>query len=139
MTAESASSVPPVVPQEERGWKVVPVEPTEEMLSAMDDNHTDIGKWRDALAAAPKPQAAQSADMDRLTYRRSLGLPERFPQAVAEDAVVQALPGVHPMERMWREVGLPEYFLGNGGTNHKLYALYENIRRAALTKSTAQG
>ena len=89
------------------GWKLVPVEPTEEMLSAMDDNHTDIGKWRDALAAAPKPQAAQSADMDRLTYRRSLGLPERFPQAVAEDAVVQALPGVHPMERMWREVGLP--------------------------------
>lgn len=24
--------------------------------------------------------------------------------------------------RLWREVGLPEYFLGNGGTNHKLVA-----------------
>ena len=25
------------------------------------------------------------------------------------------------VERLWREVGLPEYFLGNGGTNDKLY------------------
>lgn len=24
--------------------------------------------------------------------------------------------------RIWRECGLPEYFLGNGGTNHKLVA-----------------
>jgi len=24
--------------------------------------------------------------------------------------------------RLWRECGLPEYFLGNGGTNHKLVA-----------------
>lgn len=34
----------------------------------------------------------------------------------------------HPIETLWREVGLPEYFLGNGGTNHKLYALYDAIR-----------
>jgi hypothetical protein len=27
--------------------------------------------------------------------------------------------------RLWREVGLPEYFLGNGGTNHKLVAFAE--------------
>jgi hypothetical protein len=37
---------------------------------------------------------------------------------------------VHPVERLWREVGLPEYFLGNGGTNTKLYALYDAIRAA---------
>jgi hypothetical protein len=24
--------------------------------------------------------------------------------------------------QLWREVGLPEYFLGNGGTNYKLLA-----------------
>lgn len=36
-----------------------------------------------------------------------------------------AEPGTHPVERLWREVGLPEYFLGNGGTNLKLYALYD--------------
>jgi len=24
--------------------------------------------------------------------------------------------------RLWRQCGLPEYFLGNGGTNHKLVA-----------------
>jgi hypothetical protein len=35
---------------------------------------------------------------------------------------------VHPVEKLWREVGLPEYFLGNGGTNTKLYALYDAIR-----------
>lgn len=32
------------------------------------------------------------------------------------------------IEELWREVGLPEYFLGNGGTNHKLYALYQAVR-----------
>lgn len=33
----------------------------------------------------------------------------------------------HQIEKLWREVGLPEYFLGNGGTNEKLYALYDRI------------
>lgn len=30
--------------------------------------------------------------------------------------------------QIWREVGLPEYFLGNGGTNHRLV---EFARRCA--------
>jgi len=34
---------------------------------------------------------------------------------------------IHPVEKLWREVGLPEYFLGNGGSNTKLYALYDAI------------
>lgn len=42
----------------------------------------------------------------------------------------QHAPGVHPVEALWRECGLPEYFLGNGGTNTKLYDLYERIRSA---------
>ena len=29
--------------------------------------------------------------------------------------------------RVWRECGLPEYFLGNGGTNHKLLAFVQRI------------
>jgi len=33
----------------------------------------------------------------------------------------------HPIEKLWREVGLPEWFLGNGGTNTKLYELYDRI------------
>lgn len=33
----------------------------------------------------------------------------------------------HPIETLWREVGLPEYFLGNDGSNTKLYALYDAI------------
>jgi hypothetical protein len=37
---------------------------------------------------------------------------------------------VHPIETLWRQCGLPEYFLGNGGTNTKLYALYDAIRAA---------
>lgn len=43
-------------------------------------------------------------------------------------------PGVHPVEKLWREVGLPEYFLGNGGTNTKLYALYDAVRAEAATR-----
>lgn len=40
----------------------------------------------------------------------------------------------HPVERLWRKVGLPEYFLGNGGSNEKLYALYDEIlQEVALT------
>lgn len=39
-------------------------------------------------------------------------------------------PGVHPVEKLWREVGLPEWFLGNGGTNLKLYELYDRIAAA---------
>jgi len=38
----------------------------------------------------------------------------------------------HPVERLWRQCELPEYFLGNDGTNHKLYALYDAIRAEAL-------
>lgn len=33
----------------------------------------------------------------------------------------------HPVEKLWREVGLPEYFLGNGGTNTKLYELHARL------------
>lgn len=33
--------------------------------------------------------------------------------------------------RLWRECGLPEFFLGNGGTNHKLVAFADRIRNKA--------
>lgn len=39
----------------------------------------------------------------------------------------------HPIENLWREVGLPEYFLGNGGTNRKLFALYDAIFTSTTT------
>ena len=29
--------------------------------------------------------------------------------------------------RLWREAGMPEYFLGNGGTNQKLVAFAESV------------
>ena len=41
------------------------------------------------------------------------------PGGVSDDANVM---------RLWRECGLPEYFLGNGGTNHLLVALEKRIR-----------
>jgi hypothetical protein len=43
--------------------------------------------------------------------------------------------GRHPVERLWREVGLPEYFLGNDGSNTKLYELYDRIRGDLIEKS----
>lgn len=33
--------------------------------------------------------------------------------------------------RLWRECGLPEYFLGNGGSNHKLVEFARRIRDVA--------
>lgn len=33
--------------------------------------------------------------------------------------------------RLWRKAGLPEYFLGNGGTNRKLVAFAALIRECA--------
>lgn len=44
----------------------------------------------------------------------------------------------HPVERLWREVGLPEYFLGNDGSNHKLYALYNAIVEECANAAEAQ-
>lgn len=38
----------------------------------------------------------------------------------------------HPIETLWREAGLPEYFLGNDGTNERLYALYDAIVQKPL-------
>lgn len=34
----------------------------------------------------------------------------------------------HPVETIWRNVGLPEYFLGNDGSNHGLYRLHDRIQ-----------
>ena len=45
------------------GWQLVPVEPTKEMLSSVDDEASDkyvargraVSAWKSMLAAAPKP------------------------------------------------------------------------------------
>lgn len=34
------------------------------------------------------------------------------------------------IERLWRQSGLPEYFLGNGGTNDNLYKFAASLYRA---------
>ena len=34
--------------------------------------------------------------------------------------------------RIWRECGLPEYLLGNGGTNRRLVAFAQAVARALL-------
>ncbi|WP_198164351.1 hypothetical protein, partial [Bradyrhizobium jicamae] len=43
----------------------------------------------------------------------------------------------HPIETLWREVGLPEYFLGNDGSNTKLYALYDAILARSSERTEA--
>jgi hypothetical protein len=42
---------------------------------------------------------------------------------------------VETERRLWRECGLPEYFLGNGGTNHKLVAFAERCGAAVAPTS----
>jgi hypothetical protein len=48
-------------------------------------------------------------------------------------------PGDAEVMRLWRECGLPEYFLGSGGTNHKLVAFAKACRadEAALQRVDA--
>ena len=45
---------------------------------------------------------------------------------------------VHPVEKLWREHDLPEWFLGNGESNTKLYALYDAIFAAGAAQSSEQ-
>lgn len=40
--------------------------------------------------------------------------------------------------RIWRECGLPEYFIGNGGTNDKLVEFAERVAEAALSEAQAE-
>ena len=42
------------------------------------------------------------------------------PETTCDDAEVMCI---------WRECGLPEYFLGNGGTNHKLVEFARRLRQ----------
>jgi len=37
--------------------------------------------------------------------------------------------------QLWRECGLPEHFLGNGGTNHKLVSFAARIRDGVLDEA----
>lgn len=56
----------------------------------------------------------------------------RIVQALDDSCARPAKLGDDPeIVRIWREVGLPEYFLGNGGTNHKLVAFARRIRETA--------
>ena len=54
LAAQHATSVP-------GGWKLVPIEPTQEMLRALVDGANQYDSWnegyRDMLAAAPEPEA----------------------------------------------------------------------------------
>ena len=40
--------------------------------------------------------------------------------------------------RLWRECDLPEYFLGNGGTNHKLVSFANACQRSAAEQPFSQ-
>jgi NTP pyrophosphatase (non-canonical NTP hydrolase) len=60
-------------------------------------------------------------------------------------AALRALPTETPVltgekdwrviEKTWRDAGLPEYFLGNGGTNHGLYAFAAALRALPARQS----
>jgi hypothetical protein len=59
---------------------------------------------------------AKAAGKEWLTHEEMFGAAKAAPPREA-----------HPVEKLWREIGLAEWFLGNGGTNTKLYALYDAI------------
>jgi hypothetical protein len=60
--AAHATAEPTAVPE---GWKLVPIEPTEEMLNVYHGYHRsgkgylDLSIWRDMIAAAPHPLPVQ--------------------------------------------------------------------------------
>ncbi len=74
------------------------------------------------------------------------GLHDNSPKVVAEvEEEIRAMTNPHPLGddgvddtevmRIWRECGLPEYFLGNGGSNHKLVAFAERLRAVPSPKA----
>lgn len=52
-------------------------------------------------------------------------------QYALSDCVAAAQCDDREVMRLWRECGLPEYFLGNGGSNHKLVEFARRIRAGA--------
>jgi hypothetical protein len=93
-------------------------------VALSDGNLHDFATHDEAKAAAQADYSARI--LSALT-------PSPVPTTIPADA-----PGVHPVERLWREVGLPEYFLGNGGTNDKLYALFDAIRATAPAETSGR-
>lgn len=42
------------------------------------------------------------------------------------------------IERAWRDADLPEWFLGNGGTNHGLYRFVDKVRALRSARAEAE-
>lgn len=42
------------------------------------------------------------------------------------------------IERAWRDADLPEWFLGNGGTNHGLYRFVDKVRALSAARVEAK-
>lgn len=42
------------------------------------------------------------------------------------------------IERAWRDADLPEWFLGNGGTNHGLYRFVDKVRALNAARAEAE-
>jgi hypothetical protein len=57
--------------------------------------------------------------MNRLSTEQGNYAVSKTETTPCDDAAIMSL---------WRECGLPECFLGNGGTNHKLVAFADRIR-----------
>ncbi len=65
---------------------------------------------------------------------RALAAPPLSPPspAIGVDEIASTLKGTpRAIERLWRDCDLPEWFLGNGGTNHKLY---DFARRCSINR-----
>ena len=99
----------PAVPQ---GWKLVPVEPTDEMISEARKEQTPgdraLRLWARLLAAAPQPPESNSAEFDRIkTETAPVQMPE--PAAVAfrfeteEDGPTET--SFYPSERIGMGMG----------------------------------
>lgn len=81
---------------------------------------------------------AYTLDVTRADYDKARAGYDLLKAALATaEKAGDDLPNPHPVEKLWREIGLPEYFLGNGGTNTKLYQLYDAIRAATPTPPSA--
>lgn len=104
----------------------------QERLHRYENDDSDIVRWANSKAA---DHAADLRAEEEKGYARGL----RDAGYTGEQPMTAGL-ACNDAEamRLWRECGLPEYFLGNGGTNHRLAAFAEACRRARAEPTEAQ-
>lgn len=94
----------------------------EEAVDALDrelEDGSPVYTWSDSDHAI---NDARIRAIEAIRALKQEGVEAALPEPRSGDTSKPSLVDDAEVMRIWRECGLPEYFLGNGGSNHKLVA-----------------